>query len=237
MREVVGEGVRRAREAAGARQDDVARAARRYGLTWSRSKVAALERGAKPVSIEELALLTLVLSDVCSRPVTVPELIDPGALVHLAGTLHIGGEGLARVLAGRPLDTGPMTTSQIQAVASEVLRGIRHGQERARELLLDEPTLDPGGEAEEKAARRLGETPGIVTELSIARWGRTLTEERDRIVAERDDAPSPDRLRALRGQVTRRLVADLAEEIAHREAVASRLRSDAPAVESTEATQ
>ncbi|WP_165938391.1 helix-turn-helix domain-containing protein [Parafrankia sp. BMG5.11] len=218
MREVVGEGVRRAREAAGARQDDVARAARRYGLTWSRSKVAALERGAKPVSIEELALLTLVLSDVCARPVTVPELIDPGALVHLAGTLHIGGEGLARVLAGRPLDTGPMTTAETLAVADAYLSGIRHDRERARALLLDEATLDPGGEAEEKAARRLGEPQTCVTALSIALWGRTLTEERDRIVAERDDAPSPDRLRALRGQVTRRLVTDLAEEITRREA-------------------
>lgn len=73
------------------------------------------------------------------------------------------------------------------------------------------------GEAEKKSGRRLGEPAAVIVALSRVLWGRTLTEERDRVISERDDDPSPDRLRTLRGQVTRRLVDEIAAEITRRE--------------------
>ncbi len=69
-------------------------------------------------------------------------------------------------------------------------------------------------ETERKAAKRLDETPETVLRLSRDLWGRSLAEERDRLVDERADAgDDPGRLRALRGRITRQLVDRLAEEI------------------------
>lgn len=220
---MIGEGVRRVREAAGARQGDLSRVARTNGLTWSQSKIAAIERGDKPVGIEELVMLTLVLSDVCGREVTVPELIDPAVVIRLSGTKMIGGRGLALMLAGKPLESGPTTVEEALPLIDAITEPWRQATRRARALGLDVNAVEAAypftasGEAEEKTGRRLGEPAAVVVALSHALWGRTLTDERDRLVAERDPQASPDRRRALRGQVTRQLVDELAVEIKRRE--------------------
>ncbi len=89
-------------------------------------------------------------------------------------------------------------------------------------------------DAEVKAAKRLGVTPDHVVAAARRRWGRTLTEERDRVLdahgrmgrlsrdywrARGQDVPPADaRARqAVRGHITRRLVAELAEDLDSRE--------------------
>jgi hypothetical protein len=116
-----------------------------------------------------------------------------------------------------------------------------HGEQRfyfwttdeGRALPMPEPPVRPGwkrrrqefgpgrllaSEAEArtatKAARKLDVSPLLVAETAIRLWRRSLNEERDRIVAERAVAgDDPDRLRALRGWVTRQLVDQIADEI------------------------
>jgi transcriptional regulator with XRE-family HTH domain len=196
LRDVVGEGVRRVREAAGLRQDDVARVARAHGLAWSQSKVAALERGDKAVSPEELVTIALVLGRASGRDVRVTDLLDSDETVTLTPCLRAPARSVARLLAGSGADDATSGIRQTPARADHVTRA---------------------GDAEEKAGRRLGEHAAVVVTLSRALWGRTLAEERDRIVSERDPDASPDRRRALRGQVTKQLVEQLADEIRRQE--------------------
>ena len=202
MREVIGEGVRRVREAGDARQDDVARAARRYGLAWSQSKVAALERGDKPISLEEFALLPIVLADATGSPVSIGALVPDDVLVRLTEVVTVPGELMKQVYADEPV--------QPETVSHE-----RHAR-IMRVTFPDVPFLDIG-DAEQKAAVRLRVTPGAVATAAGQLWGRSLAAERDRVVREREPDASPDRRRALRGQVTRQLLDVLAAELAGRE--------------------
>lgn len=203
LRQVIGEAVRRVREAAGARQDDVARTARLYGLAWDHSRVAALERGEKAVGIEELVTLLMILTDVCNHPVTISELIPNDANIRLTDSVSTDGITFRGMLAGQ-------TVSFVsrRAMVDEITRRVMDAFEER----------GVPGVAEERAARRLGISTATLTTATRDLWGRTLTEERDRVVAERADTDDdPGRLRALRGRVTRQLVDELAKEIKKRE--------------------
>lgn len=86
-------------------------------------------------------------------------------------------------------------------------------------------------DAELKAARRLGVTPDTIVKTARKLWGRTLTEERDRLVGENvamheyageywaghgqaSSDPRPRRtLQAVRGHISRALVVELATAI------------------------
>ena len=65
FRQAVGENARRIREEGDARQDDVAVQARALGLSWTRSKLAALERGDKAIDLtsREYALLEVFMQN------------------------------------------------------------------------------------------------------------------------------------------------------------------------------
>lgn len=228
IREVVGAGVRRVRELAGVRQGDVALAARRHGLAWTQSKVAALERGDKAVGVEELALLPLVLTSACGRPVHLPELIAPDAELRV-GDLVMPGRSLLALYAGRPAPTmrrrrlpqGRVVQRFKRSVERLAQSPLARAAERISQLGLGSVNdllrwAEGIAEAEAAAGRRLGEHALVVVALSHALWGRTLTEERDRIVAEQAPDASPGRRRALRGQVTRRLVQELGDELERR---------------------
>lgn len=227
LRFVIGEGVRRVREAHGVRQEEVSRAARAYGLAWARSRIAALERGDKAVSADELTLLPLIMSAACTRPVALSELVAPDVWVRV-GDRAMPGSDIAAIWAGGMPLRGRNVPGTLQDLISEqadaeaarpdfdrlVALGAfgEHDGEELRGLWATGASL-----AEERAATRLSERPRVVAYLARAVWGASLDEERDRIVAERDPDASPDRRRALRGQVNRELVEVLAAEIARRE--------------------
>ncbi|MET9583624.1 helix-turn-helix transcriptional regulator [Streptomyces sp. NPDC006539] len=58
--EIVGRRLRELREEAGLRQADIAQAAVELGFKWGRSSVAALESGARKLSVEEMIALPLI---------------------------------------------------------------------------------------------------------------------------------------------------------------------------------
>jgi hypothetical protein len=186
--------------------------------------VAALERGDKPVSLEELAALPTVLTEACKQPVTLADLIDPAALVRVSAVAVVTGETLLRIYAaGKAADISTMLLHGRDANAAEGPRVDAADMRRLVELGLEadfhqwDGYFRGMGDAELKAARRLGEPPIVVGVLSFRLWGRPLPVERDRVVSERAGDPSPDRRRALRGQVTRQLVEQLSAEIERRE--------------------
>jgi len=234
LRAVIGEGVRRVREQHTVRQDEISRAARAYGLTWSRSKVALLERGEKPVSAEELALLPFILSAACRRPIHLPDLIEPDEWVQV-GSRVMPGRDLVAIYAGKSTLGQRPTRITLGDILERQKDEAVYWDDRERLVRLG--ALDDTSEhyplpvlaeiaadlslAEQRAASRLGERPLVVGYLARMLWSRALDDERDRIVAERDPDASPDRRRALRGTVSRELVDALADEIARRDQAAA----------------
>jgi transcriptional regulator with XRE-family HTH domain len=213
IREVVGENVRRIRDEAGARQDDVAAAARGVGLSWTRSKITALERGEKALDLAEAVLLAEAMGEVAGHPVGVADLLAGDGAVRLSRITVLHRKALRRFLDGDPVKF--------------LVRDIPGGRERMREAWAKIPAtfkrmelLGAGdakvetlrhaetvvGEVEERAGRTLGLSKMEVVWLSVGLWDRTLSEERDRRVG--DDVPLSSRS-AKRGRVTRQLVEDL----------------------------
>lgn len=186
LRQVIGEGARRLRTTAGKTRDEVSRTAHTFGLAWSYSKLCELEGGTKAVRPEDIFLLIALYTRLCGRPVTLADMIDPGASIEITPVVQVTGREFVDCYAGRavPVYAPPRVVA---------------------------------GLAERQAAKKLGVKPAAVLSTSIATWGRTLTEERDRIVAERHPDASPDRRRALRGRVTRELLGQLGDELDRRE--------------------
>lgn len=213
IREVVGENVRRIREEAGARQDDVAAAARGEGLRWTRSKIAALERGEKALDLAEAVLLAEAMGKVAGRPVAVADLLAGDGAVRLSSALVLHRESLRRFLGGVPVRVlvrdipgGPDRMRVAMAKMPAML-------ERAARMIGSGPSVDlvihaedHAGDAEGRVGRTLGVSKMDVAYLAVGLWGRTLAEERDHRVS--DDVPLTSRS-AKRGRVTRQLVEEL----------------------------
>ncbi|MFB4300628.1 hypothetical protein [Actinomadura sp. NTSP31] len=226
FREVIGDAVRRLREGGGMRQEDLARTAQVMGLKWSRSKVAALELGDKAVTLEEFAVLPVLLEETLNRKITYGDLFpDHDELLYLTPKL--------RVLAGRwasifddeyvpeltvydravedSLEKLAATQQQLEPIFKR-LKALGYSTGLPAISSLREATV---GLAEDRAAAKLGEPRLVVVAVSLDLWGRSLTEERDARVAAAlpDDAPARS-VQARRGLVTRELVDALQGRIA-----------------------
>ena len=205
----------------GDRQEDIAQRARMYGLDWSRSVIAALENGGKELEMGEFLLLCLAV------PAPPSEL--------LAGAdndqVRVGQHGLATLTAVRAMYCSP---EQFLLQDTVIHSLIEAGLAQARHVKEWWPPLDDAqirlaavaseDEVETKEARKLGVEPVDVAVMAVARWGRSLTAERDAQVtslAYPDPAPrslqglvlTPRSLQALRGHVTRKLAQELEADL------------------------
>jgi transcriptional regulator with XRE-family HTH domain len=224
LAEHIGARLRQLREQLGARQEDVAREARRYGLTWSRATVATIELGRRQLSVGEFLLLPLVLNTLrldSKHWLTPADLLPASgsAPVHIAGGATAPAEVLTALLDGRlkdyPVDTvaTPQLTSAA-VVARDFGRGaiLRHLTRRiseaARPRVLEDAAKDAAGDSEQKIARRLRVAPFALALAARVAWHRSLTEERDRRLqgGKSVSGPAP---RGRRGHVTRALLKEL----------------------------
>jgi transcriptional regulator with XRE-family HTH domain len=198
--EVIGRNLRAHREGLGWSQDQMARILRQHGLGWSRTMLAKVERGQRPVGIEELFLLPIAL----------------------------GGD-LGYFLDGEPNEwviLSPGTTARPRALAAS-LRGDRKRSEDFRLTFFELPDPDPewpelkaselaiaeaaaAGESERKAAKSLGASPLIVARAALVAWGKDLSDERDeRVELLTPEGSGARTLQAMRGHVTRQLLDEL----------------------------
>lgn len=181
-----------------ASQDEVARLVRLTGLRWTRSTVALAEAGRKPISLDELVLLALCL---CGGDAG--ELLAGDGDVRLANTVLSLAE-LRAVLSGDRPGSG-VAVSRIQETQATVV-GLRMKDDLAAVGLATPAT----GDAEAKAARRLGRTVEDVNTAAAQLWGRSLTQERDRrVAAGTTDSTSARTVQAMRGHITPQLLAEL----------------------------
>jgi transcriptional regulator with XRE-family HTH domain len=182
---VVGENVRRLRRQRGLTQHELAQLWKRQGLNWPRSKIAALETGNRPhVNVADLILMAAGLG------ATVGEFFEGSGDVLLAPHPRVvDRESLRPALSGGPMDPDAI-------------------------WLLPGKWGEPWGrpsEADRELARRLGVPAEAVAQAVMSIFdGRTLTEERDRRVANLGEMSMSERM-AHRGHVTREL-ADLVED-------------------------
>ncbi|HZN76211.1 MAG TPA: hypothetical protein VFC00_31665 [Micromonosporaceae bacterium] len=210
------------RERNGRTQDDVARAARDCGLSWDRARVAALERGEKAVSAEELVILPTILTLALMTEVVLPDLLAEDVDVLLAGGSRMSGREVAQVLAGQFVDhvlpTNEALAAEFEAALQAFIPVFKKVQARMKKLDLpgriSVAYLKTEGEAEAKAAAKFGEQRVIISGAALDLWGRSLTAERDARLAEEvpPDAP-PRTVQAKRGHITRRLLAEMAERL------------------------
>jgi transcriptional regulator with XRE-family HTH domain len=212
---VVGRNLRRIREEGPPgiegrlNQDMTATLLAAYGLDWTASQLAKVERGERhDITINELALIATALG------VHPGELLrcDPGERVALSEDATCDGTFLPLILTLGPEERGlaqpPHFESPITRQASTPFT--TSSGATASVTVFWRPT-----EAEEQFASKLGTTPLIVNQVAGQLWDNTVTEERERRLTERLVAATgePDQeernVSVMRGHVTRQLVAEL----------------------------
>ncbi|MGD0083564.1 MAG: helix-turn-helix transcriptional regulator [Acidimicrobiales bacterium] len=208
---VLGANVRRVREEHGLTQDQLARLLRRSGLDFSRSAIAALERGSgRGLDLGEVALLCLALET------NLEHLLAGGGHVRVSESATIALGKIAPVLRGdgAALSDKDIDTPMMREAAATDLRGAvatvraRRGSLSASQAVAAERAAR--SDAELAAARRLGVGADDLSFAAFGLWGDSLTSERDRrVVAAIPEGASPRSVQALRGHVTRQLLAEL----------------------------
>lgn len=207
--QVIGEEIRRRREEKGVRQEALAQAARAYGLEWNRGTVTAVELGRRGLSLGELALLPLILSEAeIAHPLLAPWLLVPDrdGEVNVSPGLQLPYQ-LVRDLLGEEWKNGGRWSGTPIAPSQPADRAARLAR-------------DAAGAAESKAAGTLRVPAERVAEAALKLWGRSLTAERDvRVEALLDgQEASARRVQAIRGHVTRVLLEELGPLLKRRRA-------------------
>jgi transcriptional regulator with XRE-family HTH domain len=163
---------------------------------------------------------------------------DDAQSVRLAGDLVLSGQELRRIFA-RPEDqprprwaafsgtatftlstTATLTTAPLpRRWRDDALTAIRRWRRasgasawrKVEPVFWQDARVEALGDAEQKAASALGVPPLAVVLAAHARWGHGLRDERERHLGQRGplDGIPARRLQAMRGQITRRLMAEL----------------------------
>lgn len=215
LRAVLAERVRSLRLASGfQRQDDLADHMAAFGLGWNRDTVAAIETGRRGLSLEESLILAVALG------VPVSSLLAGDGAVQLTEGFAIKRSAAAALLRGETiarLDRQVIRTP-VHDVLPELERMEAAGKfdnlfslwPNATTEQLVAAARESRHEAERKLARKLGIDPTVVSVAAFARWGRSLTAERDQRAAESAPEGATARsVQAIRRAVTLRLTDEL----------------------------
>lgn len=187
-------------EGRGWTQDDLAREMRRLGFRWTRSVVAALERGGKRVTAADLIGLAIAFD------VPLAGLVPAGReAVALGEGSSINGRGLRKLLAG----SHPNALTLREHIMPERAPDGLWEQAEAALAAWNIPTdrrgfeallVEAEGELEQRIAARLENQPMIVAAAARALWGRSATDERERRAERRPRA---------RQHISRELLAEI----------------------------
>jgi DNA-binding XRE family transcriptional regulator len=239
--QAIGQRLKELRGELGLRQDQVAKAARQAGLNWSQSTVAAIEGGNRSILLGEWFLLPHVLGMASGWMAHHSELAD---LLPDSGRVALTKETTTSVDVLRDALAGRLTHPDRKVLAdfdTPYIRRFKESWRRQTAKLKELARIWPGmtlggaedaekaaqGDAERKAARKLGVEPVKLSAAAYARYNRSFTEERDaRVAAQMDAAPpavyggrqlvrdgntiEPRTVQALRGHITRAMLTELA---------------------------
>jgi transcriptional regulator with XRE-family HTH domain len=191
----IGEGLARFRHDRGLRQEDFATSAREIGLKWTRATIAAVETGRRSLTAEEMLLLRQVIYGASGQaPASVVDLIADDVKIVVAEGVAVAPSSLDGLWRGEGADDS--------APLSEKPTGID-----AVNVAI--------GDAEQRAALKLGVDPYDLAGKCIELWGHSLSAERDERVAwmlsGEWEGAQPPTLQALRGHATRLMLERLRE--------------------------
>lgn len=208
---IVGMNARRIRRASGHTLEQVAKAARHYGLPWSTSKVADLEAGRIAATLPNLIAAAAALADVTGQPVRLADLFAGDGKIAVNNTLTLDAATLRGVLAGASVN---VTISDIAGERERVaqqfaaimntdgwpphLAALPSG--RIRKVLAEFSQTD------DRVAKSLGISRMLAAAAMAKSWNKTF-------VVRRDELAGPDANAQRRGRVSRELKARLLEEI------------------------
>lgn len=198
LRSVIGENARRLRGDATA--DDVAKAARRYGLNWGTGRISDLEHGRVSPTLPTLAALVLALSDVRRAKVALGDLLGDSENISLTTALNVSSDQLRRFLAGGDMFEFALTSPRDTMAELRDRWPVRlHGVTAGALMRL----LGDFGEPEERLARDLGlDRERLAAEMAALWRGRSFHAERDRRAGADANAQK-------KGRVARELKAEL----------------------------
>jgi hypothetical protein len=228
--QMVGANMRRTREERAKVLHDVASAAREMGLTWDASAVSRIETGKRDLSLEEFLALPLIMTLALNETVTMVDLMMSGEADELLYLKNFNREiGIIDVL---PMLAEPfvvMGEHDMQLEGGTLSEVVRHFLDRDKRKIQKQrqPAEDPDSLRELRdLADELGARPGEVMDAIKTLWGEysiTLSSVRERKLLESgEDLSNPNRVRTLRGHLTRQLTAEL------RGYFATRKHSDRP---------
>jgi transcriptional regulator with XRE-family HTH domain len=208
---LLAEQVKELRERHGRRQDDLARGARRCGLRWTRATVAALEAGRRRLS----ALETLLLPAVLTYGLGINPALDAAAIIPERAAVRLPDGTLVEGRTLRGIIRGEVSTTPWAVPGTPEFRQVEAVRTRREARTRIFAQREAAGDAEQKAAAKLGRPPLQIAVAARKLWGRSLTDERDRRVAEQAPGEVSSRaLQALRGHITRALLLELGRHIA-----------------------
>ncbi|MDM7490739.1 helix-turn-helix transcriptional regulator [Rhodococcus sp. CSLK01-03] len=226
---LIGRNARRLRQQAGIGLDELAQAARPYGVNWTVSRVSDIESGRTTPGIAVTITYAAALSLLSETDVALTDLVAGAASVELNDGLVVTASALRRILGGGSTalvpedlpgidlgeDTGERIAAAVTAAFTSAGNEIPPGS-RLPARLNDAGRAAVGaavrwetGLTDQRAARRMDMNTHEVTAWAMHLWGRPFGKERDRRAGE--NATAQDRGRATRQMMTE-LRAALAEE-------------------------
>lgn len=196
LAEAIGAGARELRLGANVTLEQMAQAAKLYGLRWTSGRVGDFEAGRIAPTLPTLIAAAAALGKAIGRPVALCELIGGTGEVAVTDALALDRSVLSALLGGRPVEP--------PGSPAETRLTIHHRHKGAA------PT-DPGFVQEVRLGfrdsdLRVCNNIGIDRERGAAAmaalWGQPFS-------AERDERAGPDANAQHRGQVSRQLKAEL----------------------------
>ncbi len=206
---VIGINARRLRGDATA--DEVAKAARRYGLNWGTGRISDLEHGRVSPTLPTLIALALALAQARHATLTLGDLVECDEKIELTSDLIVGSEELKGFLAGAEIGATQQdwanvveTVNLLGAALSRMTKGwpTRLLPLTAERLEKIQRIKHDYGEPEARLAREFGFTRMRMLAEMAEHWGRTFSAERDRRAGTGANAQS-------KGRVARQLKAEL----------------------------
>lgn len=202
LRELVAANLRRLRNATNAEPADVVRAAMQFGLQWTASWYASVEKGQKPLTAEQFLALPPVLTSAFAYRVSLSDLLLGEGSMHLGqqvdGTtisLHylrelVTADPFKRSFLDFDEQEAPPEITPAQAAAAKMREIVRAnlGDVDIRALTRSEAGAT---DLEAKLARKLGVPEIVVIAAAASCWGRSMAEERDALMNPQDGEPAP----------------------------------------------
>jgi len=205
--QALGARIKQLREQYEVSQEMLAYAARRAGLPWRRTLVAQIEIGKRHVTLEEFFVLPAIFSVFAGKALQWLDVLPEGQPVSLTKDLSCDDALALKLLVNSQGQWEPKIEAHFDSPQTRLEKAVAPAEIQQEEAI-HQAAL---GDAETKAARALRTDAIDISRAAFQQWGRSLTAQRDHLLAEKGVDPAADarHAQAIRGHLTRQLLAQL----------------------------